>query len=352
MNSADKNTTFLPDFCSARIVFVVVLIAELLAIILTLAQLPQGDNEGDNALYTLATNSLFIQWIALTCTGSICLLRQHIQHLPAGRVATICYLLAIGVTLIISEIAWLEFRPPAASRNGSAHLLFLGKSVGISAVVSALVLRYLYIQQQWRRQLQLESEARFAALQSRIRPHFLFNCMNTIASLIRQQPQSAEEAVHDLADLFRASLNNAGRLSTLADEKRVCEQYLRMEKLRLGDRLQVSWQVKAQYNAVKLPALCLQPLIENAICHGIEPLAEGGCITIHCSDDGKDLHITVSNPIAKAAHPPHEGNRVAQQNINSRLQALYQRKNLLHIREQEATYVVELTIPLACEEDA
>lgn len=347
MSNTEKNTTFLPDFCSPRIVFVVILSAELLAIILTLSQLPWGGNN----LYTLAAYSLFIQWIALTCTGILCLLRRHIQHLSEYMIAIICYLIAIAVTLIISEIAWQQLSQRAINLSLSAHLLFLCKSVGISAVVSALVLRYLYIQQQWRTQLQVESEARFQALQSRIRPHFLFNCMNTIAGLIRTQPQSAEDAVHDLADLFRASLSDVGQLSTLADERQICEQYLRIEKLRLGDRLQINWQMDEQYNTVKVPALCLQPLIENAIYHGIEPLAAGGCIEILCVDNGKDVHITISNPITKNDNKnSHKGNQIAQTNIGGRLQALYKRENLLQVKESDDNYIVELIIPVEYED--
>jgi len=162
MHNSAESHTFLPDFCDARIVFVVVLVAELLAVMLTLAQPPYLMNQ----LYTLAVYSLFVQWIALSCAGVLCLCRQYIQHLPDYRVATISYLITMLITLIITEIVWFYLSQASQGRSYFfyGHSAFLMKSMGISAIVCALALRYFYVQHQWRRRVQTESEARFQAL--------------------------------------------------------------------------------------------------------------------------------------------------------------------------------------------
>ena len=134
-----------------------------------------------------------------------------------------------------------------------------------------------YIQHQWRKNIESEADARVQALQSRIRPHFLFNCMNTIASLTRKDPKLAEEATEDLADLFRVSLQEAKRMSTVAEEISLCKRYLRIESHRFGDRLKTVWETDNLPEHAQLPNLTLQPILENAIYHGIEPLTEGWC---------------------------------------------------------------------------
>jgi len=344
-NSAES-PVFLPDFCGTRIVFVVVLAAELLAVILTLAQPPYLMNR----LYALAVYSLFVQWIALSCAGVLCLCRKHIQHLPDYQVATISYIITLLITLIITEIVWFYLGQSSQERRYFfySHGVFLFKSLGISAIVCALALRYFYVQHQWRRRVQTESEARFQALQSRIRPHFLFNCMNTIAGLIRRQPESAESAVHDLADLFRASLADVKRTGTLKEEIEICRRYLRIEKLRLNDRLQVKWRVDANLPPLETPVLCLQPLVENAIYHGIEPMPERGTISISCAKKGNAIVIRIENPFSENFNEDkiHKGNHLAQSNTGERLARFYNRKNLLNAYRLEQKYIVEVTIPV------
>ena len=150
----------------------------------------------------------------------------------------------------------------------------------VAVVLAGIVLRYFYLQQQLRLQEQLELQARLDSLRSRIRPHFLFNTLNSIASLIMSRPAAAEQAVEDLAELFRVSLQESHRTTTVADELRLCELYLGIEQLRLGDRLQVQWQVQVEAREQPMPSLLLQPLVENAIYHGLFPAAAGGIIRI------------------------------------------------------------------------
>jgi two-component system, LytTR family, sensor histidine kinase AlgZ len=344
-NLDDQNkTSFLPNFCSSDVLFIVVLSSELLAIILTLA-LPLYTVD---LLFNLAMNSLFIQWIALTCVGILCILRRFIATLSEKQAATVSYLLILVVSFIITELAWwsLYVFPDRGNPDQKLHLLFLIRSLGISAIVGAIVLRYLYVQHQWRKNIETAAMARFQALQSRIRPHFLFNCMNTIASLTRKAPELAEQSVEDLADLFRASLLEPTKLYKIADEWKLCKHYLRIEGHRLGDRLNIEWDIEALPDDALLPPLSLQPLLENSIYHGIERLPEGGTINICGKYEGDKLIIVFSNPIpANNIEDTHKGNKHAQDNVRQRLITIFGTESNLIIENEHQQYTVKLTLP-------
>ncbi len=339
-------TSFLPDFCGGRLVFVVILLAELLAIVLTLAQ---PLNTPDR-LYELAMYSMFIQWVALSCVACLCISRRRLNRLGDFRAATWSYIIALLVTLVISELSWwlIAYLPASTGLYSNNHSQYLIRCMSISVIVSALALRYFYIQHQWRRRIELEAEARLQALQSRIRPHFLFNCMNTIASLTRRDPALAEESIEDLSDLFRASLQDIHHISTLADEISLCKRYLRIEQHRLGERLRVLWEIDALPMTQNIPSLSLQPLLENAIYHGIEPLAKGGTIEISAKvNDGKYL-LSIENPVPDPmpASAHHDGNRLAQDNIHQRLLVFFGPATNLEVIQNKEQYRVTLTIPV------
>ena len=339
---ARQRTAFLPDFCGVRMVAAVILIGELLAIVLTLAAA-----DAKPALFQiLALHSLFIQWVALSCVALLCLLRRYLNQLPDVWSALWSYLIMLAVTLVVSEAAWwlLNVMPEASLSLGRAHREFLFANLGISGVVSALALRYFYIQHQWQRHVRAEAEARLQALQARIRPHFLFNCMNTIASLTRKQPAQAEQAIEDLADLFRLSLQESRTWLSLAEEFDVCRRYLRTEQLRLGERLQVDWNVDALPEDACVPALLIQPLLENAVYHGIEPLAAGGSIRIHGRRQQDRLTLVVDNPLTAGADR-HQGNQQALDNIRGRLQSAFDDEADLRIEAAADRYRITLNLP-------
>jgi len=343
LNEQDK-TSFLPNFCSAYVLFIVVLSSELLAIILTLA-LPLYT---EDTMINLAMNSLFTQWIALTCVGILCISRRYISTLSERQSAIISYLLILLVSFVITELAWwsLYVYPDRGNPDPKLHLLFLIRSLGISAIVGAIVLRYLYVQNQWRKNIESAAQSRFQALQSRIRPHFLFNCMNTIASLTRKAPELAEQSVEDLADLFRASLLEPTELYKIADEWNLCQHYLRIERHRLGDRLDVEWDIDSLPNNALVPPLSLQPLLENSIYHGIERLPEGGTINICGKFEDEKLIIIFSNPIPdESIEDTHEGNKHAQDNIRQRLITIFGEESDLIIENEQQQYTVKLTLP-------
>ena len=313
-----QETLFLPSFCDIRMVFAVVVIAELLALVLVLA----GDRGEPWAQLGLV--SLFVQLVALTSAAVLCMVRPVLAGIGNTAAAVSSYLLLLAVTAVISELAFRSGGLAASFGGEIEHPDFLFRNLGISAIMSALVLRYLYVQHQWRQQIQAEAQVRVQALQARIRPHFLFNSMNSIAALTRSDPVRAEQAVQDLSDLFRVTLQEASERVTLDDEISVAERYLRMEALRLGDRLRVEWDIERLPRKRWVPSLILQPLLENAIYHGIEPSPEGGRIRISGSAEGKRITIKITNPRAPSRAEAHrKGNQIALENIRLRLQLAF-----------------------------
>ncbi len=348
--TSDTNQSFLPDFCSVRTLFLVVLIAELLAIILSLAQTV---NYGDR-LFDLAMKSLFVQWIALTSVGLLCLLRRLIKNFKDSNTALFAYSLILLVAFIITELGWwfIYVQPEQIPFFSPLHTQLLIRSLGITAIVAAIVLRYLYVQHQWRRNVETAAQSRFQALQSRIRPHFLFNCMNTIASLTRKHPEIAEQAIEDLADLFRASLLDPSNLSRLKNEINLCDQYLRIEKHRLGDRLSLEWDIDPLPDDALIPSLTLQPLLENAIYHGIELIEQGGTIKISGKLDNNIIRILVTNPLPEdIQYAPNPGHHLAQENIRQRLHAVYGKDGKLLIEQDKQYYLITLCFPYQTNED-
>jgi two-component system sensor histidine kinase AlgZ len=188
------------------------------------------------------------------------------------------------------------------------------------------------------------SEARLQALTARIRPHFLFNSLNAVLSLIRAEPKRAEHALEELAELFRALMRDNRELVPLADEIALCRQYLDLEKLRLGERLKVVWQIDDLPGELLVPPLMLQPLLENAVYHGVEPSETAGEIRIGFLRKGEELFVSLENPvIAGGSH--QAGNRMALANIRERLALHYDLEARLEAREEEGIYKVTMVLP-------
>lgn len=332
---------FIPNLCGIRMVFVVVMIAELFAIVLALAPM-RVSLEG--YWYSLAMISLFVQWCALASCAVLCLVRPWLAKQDNRRVAIISFSLTLLIVGLVSEAAyWSIFSADFLSFN---HWQFLFRNLFMAAIISGLVLRYFFMQHQWRQRVKTESQARLQALQSRIRPHFLFNSMNTIASLTRSDPARAELAVEDLADLFRISLGDARSHYELADEISLCRRYLGIESLRLGDRLNIEWAIEDLPEDALVPPLLIQPLLENAIYHGIESMTGGGTITVKGQRDGRKLAIVISNPFPGKEPQQHQkGNQVAMKNIRERLHAVYDQKGRLETGLENNEYRVTIHIP-------
>lgn len=185
------------------------------------------------------------------------------------------------------------------------------------------------------------------ALQSRIRPHFLFNSLNSVASLTRSDPDKAESVLQDLADLFRVLLADARKLVPISAEREISRQYLEIEKMRLGDRLRVRWHVSNVPRYAMIPALTLQPLLENAIYHGIEPRFAGGTVRIELWTEGETLHVMITNPLPDVPNiAQSQGNQIAQDNIQQRLATQFGDRATMQVFEQGGQYHVKLGMPI------
>jgi len=188
------------------------------------------------------------------------------------------------------------------------------------------------------------TEARLQALQARIRPHFLFNSINAVLSLIRSQPKQAETALEDMADLFRVLMADNRDLVPLAQEIGLCRQYLALEKLRLNERLNIQWQIDNMPPDAMIPPLILQPLLENAVYHGIEPLTDGGTITIQIYTRQNEIHLILKNPY-NTQNQHLNGNRMALNNIKERLMLHFDLEASLNISQTQGEYEVHITLP-------
>lgn len=335
---------FLPSFCAIRAVFAVVVIGELLAILLTLAAVERLQD----FLAQLSAISLVVQWVGLSSAGLLCVLRNALNKIGNWWAGFVAFMLLISMTLVIfGLIFWLDVGLEAAlRRSGSDISDLLLRATGISAIVGVLVLHYLYLQHLWRCQEEAENSARLQALHSRIRPHFLFNSMNTIASLTRSDPNLAEEVVLDLADLFRESLGDAGRSSTLGKELALARQYLSIEHFRLGERLEVEWVLDSLPEKAMIPPLILQPLLENAVYHGIEPSPSGGKITISGHYRRKRINLSIRNTLPDANEKSQrQGNRLAMENIRARLAGVFDLEASLTESIVEGEHQVRLVFP-------
>jgi two-component system sensor histidine kinase AlgZ len=349
--AADGRGFFLPDFCEARAVLAIVLIAALLAIVLALA-----GPTGHGAFWTdLASSSAYLLWTGLACAAVLCKARPWLAGRPLRAAVLGSLGLLVGTVTVISELvywagrAWATQAGTPSSLFPEHHWSFLLPNVLIAAIVGALALRYFYVTSEWRRSVELEARSRIRALQARIRPHFLFNSLNTVASLTRSDPARAEEAIEDLADLFRVSLSDARAQITLREELEVARIYQRIEQLRLGERLQVRWQVAELPPDAIVPSLLLQPLLENAIGHGIEPLPGGGTVLVEGRSSADEVLITISNPVSATAKAVRSGNRMALDNIRQRLQLAFAGRASVTVDEGGEQYRVTLRFPLVLE---
>ena len=339
----EDTQAYLPDFCAAGTVLIVVLVAELVAIVLTLAaHEPQG-----RFLLELSKTSLFVLWLALLGTGVMCVLRGRLESAGKTRAFVISFLVLQLLCLALSEISWqLMHLFGQSSIIADTHFTFIVRTFAISSIVIALAMRYLYVSSEWRRSIVIEAQSRISALQALIRPHFLFNSMNTIASLTRSNPAQAEEAVEDLSDLLRATMSSAKDQSPLKQELEIAAIYQRIEKLRLGDRLNVRWDVGDLPMRARIPHLTIQPLLENAIYHGIELLPDGGDVVVSGKRDGDSLEITMTNPIAAGKERDKIGNKMAMANIRQRFDLAYGNRGSVTVDDSDDRYAVTLRFPI------
>jgi two-component system sensor histidine kinase AlgZ len=244
-------------------------------------------------------------------------------------------LVATALALAFAAVTHLALGPFAA--------VGLLRALALTALASALVLGYLHLHT--RAYSPALAEARLQALEARIRPHFFFNSLNAVLALIRHDARRAERALEDLADLFRALMSDGRRLVRLADEIALVERYVAIEQLRLGDRLRISWELDGAPVDALLPQFVLQPLLENAIYHGVEPGIGVGDVLVRIERRGERVLVRIENPYHAADGESRGGNQMALDNIRERLMLYFDAEARLASSIEGGRYRVKIDIP-------
>ena len=339
--SDELNDFWLPDFCSTAAARRLASLAILIALILLVAQAPSLWPLPLWDFFLLATLSgaVIATSFALICRWRVAMASWSHLTIGVASVALIMFNLVWLSVLGIYLLDWLQL--PLMSFVSNEYST-LARHLIIVALFASLFLRYLALQAQLRIREKTALQARLEALQARIQPHFLFNSMNIIASLIAVDPDKAEQAVEDLATLFRASLRDTVDVS-LAEEIALCRRYANIEELRLGDRLAIDWQVGAGVESLRIPHLSLQPLLENAIRHGVELSAVRCDITLKvvCGPEWVDIKLT--NPVAQGA--TRSGNQMSLRNVTERLKARFGDQASLQASASNGMFVTHLRYP-------
>jgi two-component system sensor histidine kinase AlgZ len=282
--------------------------------------------------------------MALFCAAGLCLSGGWTGRLSARGAWLVSWLISTCLAAVFSYAIWLAVLVSRPGLIRDPVVFFVWKSVFAVALVTVVFFRYLEIRARWRLELIAQADARVQALQARIRPHFLFNSLNTIASLIPDDPVNAEAATLDLADIFRGSMRRADQVISLSDELQLAQQYLDMERRRLGDRLTVDWRVDELPAGAAILPLTLQPLLENAVAHGIQPREQGGKMAVYGRAEGDQVVITISNPLEPEGSET-SGHGMAIGNIRERLSLAFgSRASLVTYQDNERFYAV-LSLP-------
>lgn len=285
---------------------------EALALVLALAP---GIN--DDRLVWFGLNSLVVQWISLSTLGLLYLGRERLGRLSPNHLAIVGLATLLVGTWLTFGALWLAFSSPLQLRSGSWPELLL-QSTSLALVVGLLAIAALQNHLRLQRMAVQAAHAQLQALQARIRPHFLFNTLNSAVSLARTEPARTETLLMDMADLFRMALSPTTQIP-LAEEITLCQRYLAIEQARFGDRLQVHWQLAEPLPSVMVPPLCLQPLLENAVHHGVERSLQPTPLQISVQADGACIVVEVRNPVADALLPTRQGHGVGLEAVRARL---------------------------------
>ena len=343
-SSAKSTSALIFDACQVGVVLrTVLLVQAVLAVVVMFFETSFMAWGAKLALITGGALPGTLLWLIVTCS-----LKHPLQRLPrTGQ-----YAAGIGLGFGAGIYAVLMLLLAAAISTTSAPWLASGFAGALfaAALVGAL---------EWRAKgrTPAATAAKLAELQSRIRPHFLFNTLNSAIALVRQEPARAEGLLEDLSDLFRAALAEHGESVTLAQEIDLAKNYLSIEQVRFGERLQVHWQLDPDANLAKLPPLLLQPLVENAVRHGVEPCTQGGNIVISTQRDNSKVVVVISNSLPTmttsattsqttlATLSSTAGQGIALNNVRDRLNLLHDIESSFQAGVKNGNYVVRMEFP-------
>ena len=332
MKSIDQNVhrDALPDFRNVGVVLRVVLIVLALSATVALAEAESWRGVTAHFLEVSAP----VQPVLAMSLLVLMLLNRPLHRLSYRSGILAVLLIELIIVTLIHRIGDQFFGGDPVGRL-ERYWVFTASATGA-------ILYYLHLRN--RALSPALTEARLQALQARIRPHFLYNSINAVLSLIREEPKRAESALEDMADLFRVLMADNRNLSTLLREVELTRQYLDLEQLRLGERLKIDWHIDNLPGEALIPPLVLQPLVENAVYHGIEPSAEPGVISINIYKVRDEVHLVMRNPYRKdGSH--HAGNKMAVGNIRERLALHFDAEASLRTSVSDNAYQVHIVIP-------
>lgn len=320
----------LPDFRNVGVMFRIVVLAEALRFVFSYA----GTGSLHGAYERIMHDSPFFEPGLLLAVLVLFILSPILLARPY-RVGVASVLVIAGA----STSAWRWFQQILFGVDqlpGPAYV------VSMSVLLTLAVLAYF----NWRHRVLSPAltEARLMALQARIRPHFLFNSLNTVLGLIRVEPRRAEAVLENLAELYRALLSEAGALVPLGREIDLARAYAEIETMRLGPRLTVNWQYQGAPLDALVPPLIIQPLLENAVYHGVEPSESGGSVYVTIFMKGEQVNLVVRNPCDSSAQR-RSGNRMALDNIRERLALHFDAEAEMSAYEAGGEFVVQIRIP-------
>jgi two-component system sensor histidine kinase AlgZ len=337
-------TFFLPDLCNVRAVLVLILLSEAFVTALILIESGLAGFQWER----FATVSYFVQWVALLSVALLCQSRTFMARLALPW--AVCWAMSLLMLVCFFISLAIETILPFLGIGYQINWSWIVGNILISAIFGAMGLRYFYVQSQWRLKSQAELNSRLQALQARIRPHFFFNSLNTVASLIAIDADKAEAMLVDLSSLFRVVLKDQDAQVDIAAEIELGRRYLNIEQHRLGDRLKLEWQLPDQLPNIQVPQLLLQPLLENAIYHGIQPLIDGGKVVIKLSV-GKEINnkerrwfLSIENNKPELAVAKN-GHQISLSNITMRLEAVFADAAALNFVETANQYRVMIELP-------
>jgi two-component system sensor histidine kinase AlgZ len=320
----------LPNFCNLGVMLRSLLVTNLFVAAFAIVRAPSWAALGREML----DMAVFAEPVLIASLVVLCAARRMLQRMR--------YAIALGVACAVAlAIGWLAFIAGKDVVADEPTVSFAQTGV-LTLFVTACVLAYFDL-----RSRALEpavAEARIQALQARIRPHFLYNSINAVLSLIRSEPRRAERALEDLADLFRVLMQENRTLAPISGEIDLVRQYLALESLRLGERLRVAWRTQTMPSDALVPPLLLQPLVENAVYHGIEPCPDGGEIVIDVGLTAGVLQMTLTNPFPRESRQG-AGNRMAIANIRERLQLHFDAEATMRSEMSDGVYKVTIRMP-------
>jgi len=337
---------FFPDFTNQSITLRFFVGAQLIATILAVARNGELNTASWNDFLLLTA---YTQTVALFSIIALKLVAKALKSTGVAIGSVVAFLVLLLIAVGVYEMMLLVLHTTGMTvESPPDHVTTLARLTIISALIIAVTLSYTVNYQRGHARNETQQQDRLQALQSRIRPHFMFNSMNSVASLISSDPDLAEKALQDLADVFRVLLADARKMVPITAEGELARQYLDIEKLRLGDRLQVKWTASNVPRSALIPSLTLQPLLENAVYHGIEPSFAGGTVDVQLWSEGETLKIMISNPVPEVTNQARDtkGNRIALDNVRERLYRHFGGKATLQNIEQQGSYQVKISIPI------